>query len=53
MQGVHEHKSRVVPGFSDRYDIDYLVWLEIHADPLDALAGEKALKKWHRDRKSG
>jgi hypothetical protein len=31
MQGVHEHKSRVVPGFSDRYDIDDLVWLEIHA----------------------
>ena len=48
---VHEHKSHEVPGFSARYGVDRLVWFETHDDP-DAIAGEKALKKWRRDWKT-
>ena len=46
---VHEHKSRVVPGFSARYGVDRLVWFEIYDDPVNAIAREKELKKWRRD----
>ena len=46
---VHEHKSHDVPGFSIRYGVDRLVWFETHDDPSDAIAREKALKKWRRD----
>jgi putative endonuclease len=46
---VHEHKSHAVPGFSARYGVDRLVWFETYDDPEDAIAREKALKKWRRD----
>jgi len=46
---VHQHKSREVPGFSARYGVDRLVWFESYDDPRDAIAREKALKKWRRD----
>ena len=50
---VHEHKSHDVPGFSARYGVDRLVWFEVYDNPTDAIAREKALKKWRRDRKIG
>ena len=46
---VHEHKSHTVPGFSARYGVDCLVWFETYDNPSDAIAREKALKKWRRD----
>jgi putative endonuclease len=38
-----------MPGFTTRYLVDRLVWFETHDDPTDAIAREKALKKWRRD----
>jgi putative endonuclease len=46
---VHEHKTKVVPGFTSRYAVDRLVWFEIYPDPTNAIAREKELKKWRRD----
>ena len=46
---VSEHKSKAVPGFSRQYRVDRLVWYEEHATALEAIAREKALKKWRRD----
>jgi putative endonuclease len=46
---VHEHKSKVVAGFTKRYSVDRLVWFEIYDDALTAIAREKELKKWRRD----
>jgi len=46
---THEHKSHAVPGSSARYGVDRLVWFETYDDPSDAIAREKALKKWRRD----
>ena len=46
---IHEHKSKAVAGFSKRYSVDRLVWLEIYDDPLTAIAREKELKKWRRE----
>ena len=49
---VHEHKTKVVPGFTKRYGVDKLVLFEIFDDPANAIAREKELKKWRRDWKT-
>ncbi|SFM08360.1 putative endonuclease [Bradyrhizobium sp. NFR13] len=46
---VYEHRSKVVDGFTRRYDVDKLVWFEVYDDILSAIAREKELKKWRRD----
>ena len=38
-----------MPGFTARYGVDRLVWFEAHDVPTNAIAREKALKKWRRD----
>lgn len=49
---VHEHKTKVVPGFTKRYGVDKLVLFETFDDPTSAIAREKELKKWRRDWKT-
>ena len=49
---VHEHKTKVVPGFTKRYGVDKLVLFEIFDDPASAIAREKESKKWRRDWKT-
>ena len=46
---VHEHKLKLVRGFSARYGVSKLVYFEVFDDPTSAIAREKQLKKWHRD----
>ena len=46
---VHEHKLKLVPGFSAKYGVDKLVYFEIFDDPTSAITREKQLKKWRRD----
>jgi putative endonuclease len=48
---VHEHKEKAVPSFTSRYDVTRLVWFECYDDATNAVAREKELKKWRRDRK--
>ncbi len=45
---INEHKAKVHPGFTARYDVGVLVWYEEHASIIDAQAREKSLKKWRR-----
>jgi putative endonuclease len=46
---VHEHKTKIIPGFASRYRVDRLVWFECYDDPLSAITREKDIKKWRRD----
>ena len=46
---AHQHKTRSVSGFTSRYGVDRLVWFETYDDPTEAIAREKAVKKWRRD----
>jgi putative endonuclease len=48
---VYEHKQKLLPGFTSRYGVDRLVWFESYDDPATAIAREKEIKKWRRDRK--
>jgi putative endonuclease len=46
---VHEHKAKVLPGFSRKYEVDRLVWYEEYPTAQDAIDREKDIKKWRRD----
>ena len=46
---IHEHKTKMVPGFTAQYDVARLVWFESYDDPTNAIAREKDIKKWRRD----
>lgn len=48
---VWEHRQKATLGFTQRYNLTMLVYLEEHADPRDAIAREKELKGWKRERK--
>lgn len=45
---MEQHKSGIVPGFTQRYGIKQLVWFEEHSMMNEAIAREKAIKKWNR-----
>jgi putative endonuclease len=45
---VWEHKQDFVEGFTKKYGVHTLVWFEMHADMMSAIAREKALKEWKR-----
>lgn len=43
-----EHRNHVVPGFTDKYNIDKLVYYEVHESAESAIRREKRLKAWSR-----
>jgi len=46
---VHEHKEGLVDGFTKRYDVKILVYVEFHDRAEQAIQREKNLKHWVRD----
>jgi putative endonuclease len=48
---VLEHKSKRVEGFTQRYNVNRLVYFEATADVRAAIAREKELKGWRRSKK--
>ena len=48
---VHEHKHKLLRGFTSRYAIDRLVYFEESDDARAAIGREKQLKGWLRARK--
>ena len=45
---VREHKQGLIKGFTQKYDVDRLVYSESFARPRDVIEREKHLKKWNR-----
>ena len=45
---VWEHKNHVVDGFTKKYNINILVWYELHETMESAISREKAIKNWKR-----
>jgi putative endonuclease len=48
---VREHKQGTFEGFTSRYHIDRLVWYEVWPHILTAIAREKQIKPWRREKK--
>jgi putative endonuclease len=45
---VYQHKEKLLPGFTSKYDVYRLVWFEAYDDPTNAIEREKEIKKWRR-----
>ena len=50
---VYEHKNSLTPGFASKYGLDRLVFFESTSDVLSAIAREKEIKAWRREKKVG
>jgi putative endonuclease len=48
---VYEHKQKIIPGFTARYNITKLVFYEESHDVKAAIAREKQIKGWLRMKK--
>jgi putative endonuclease len=48
---VEQHKTKSMNGFTSKYNVNRLVYFETTNDPRDAIAREKQLKGWRRERK--
>lgn len=50
-QRVYQHRQKLVPGFTTRYDCTLLVRYEMHNEMLEAIAREKQIKAGSRRKK--
>ncbi|MBI4991321.1 GIY-YIG nuclease family protein [Candidatus Gottesmanbacteria bacterium] len=46
-----EHKNKLIDGFTRKYNIDKLIYIEEYQDINQALAREKQIKSWSRRKK--
>lgn len=43
-----EHKNKVIPGFTTKYNVHILVYYEVHETYIEAARREKRFKNWCR-----
>jgi putative endonuclease len=48
---LHQHRFGALEGFTKRYHLNRVVWIEHFRSVSDAIACEKRLKGWRRSRK--
>jgi len=48
---VWQHKQKLVDGFTKKYNVTKLVYFESSTDVMSAIAREKQIKKWRREKK--
>lgn len=47
---VFQHKNKTIPGFTARYQFDMLVYYEEYSLVVNAIAREKEIKAWRREK---
>ena len=48
---VYQHKQKLVEGFTQKYNVTMLVYYETTSDVRAAIAREKQIKGWRREKK--
>ena len=48
---VYQHKNHLITGFTDKYNIDRLLYFETTSDSVSAILREKQIKKYRREKK--
>lgn len=48
---MYEHKRKLVPGFTSKYNLTWLAYYEETSDVASAIAREKQIKGWRRRKK--
>jgi len=51
LRRLYQHRQGEVEGFTKRYHLNRLVWVEHFRSVNDAIVCEKKLKRWRRSRK--
>jgi putative endonuclease len=51
MRRIYEHKSKIIKGFTNKYNVSKLVYYEIYDNVIDAIAREKQIKGGSRKKK--
>jgi putative endonuclease len=49
---ISNHRQKLTPGFTSKYNAARLVYFEAFSDVRDAIAREKQLKRWRREKKT-
>ncbi len=49
---IYEHKHKLIAGFTNKYNINKLVYYEETGDVEAAITREKQIKKWRREKKN-
>jgi putative endonuclease len=52
MRRVSQHQNSERKGFTKRYKVNRLIYYERFNDPRDAIAREKEIKGWRREKKN-
>jgi putative endonuclease len=52
MRRVWQHQNSEIEGFTKTYKVNRLVYYECFSDPRDAIAREKEIKGWRREKKN-
>jgi len=48
---VKEHQNKFIEGFTKKYNLHVLVYYEVFQNPNKAIAREKEIKGWRREKK--
>ncbi|MCY4437430.1 MAG: GIY-YIG nuclease family protein [Chloroflexi bacterium] len=48
---IHEHRQKLIPGFTRKYNLTWLAYYEETSDVASAIAREKQIKSWRRSKK--
>jgi putative endonuclease len=51
LRRAHQHKNHQVKGFTDKYNVNRLVYVEAFSDTTSAITREKQIKNWTRNKK--
>ena len=46
---IHEHREKLIEGFTSQYNVTRLVWFDQTVSVEEAIAHEKRLKRWRRE----
>lgn len=49
LRRICEHKSKIMDGFTAKYNLNKLIYFELTSSIEDAISREKQLKNWKRD----
>jgi len=49
---IHQHKQKLIDGFTKKYNANKLVYYEETSDALSAINKEKEIKGWKREKKN-
>ena len=48
---LYQHKNKITPGFTSKYNVNKLVYFETFSNVRDAIDREKQIKGWKRYKK--